>query len=427
MSIVNRRGFLEAGIALSAAATWAETSRLQACFPSFASRASFADWVASDGKGSIVPFRIAVPQSKLDRIASRVRQTEFPRGVGNPDSWQYGMSFSAMREVVDYWISKFDWRKAESALNRYPQFLTEVGDFNIHFYHVIGTGPNPFPIILTHGWPGSVFEFLGTIDRLTSDGFSLIIPSLPGFGFSSKPAKGPVGPVTTARLWHTLMTERLGYKRYGVQGGDLGCIVSTQLAYLFPDDVAGLHLNMVPPPQKPEDQQSEEERAWYKNAQEFRAKELDYFQEQAHKPSTVGFTLNDNPVGTAAWMLEKFKIWSDSGATFAPAFTLDQLLTNLTIYLATDTIASSVWFYRGLLDETQGKSFPGHIDVPTAVADYPKDLLNGRPPKSLIAFGYNLVRYTRMPRGGHFAALEQPDLFCEDVADFFHALPESRF
>jgi microsomal epoxide hydrolase len=126
-------------------------------------------------------------------------------------------------------------------------------------------------------------------------------------------------------------------------------------------------------------------------------------------------------------MLEKFKIWSDSGATFAPAFTLDQLLTNLTIYLATDTIASSVWFYRGLLDETQGKSFPGHIDVPTAVADYPKDLLNGRPPKSLIAFGYNLVRYTRMPRGGHFAALEQPDLFCEDVADFFHALPESRF
>lgn len=222
------------------------------------------------------------------------------------------------------------------------------------------------------------------------------------------------------------MTERLGYTRYGVQGGDLGCTVSTQLAYLFPKEVAGLHLNLVPPPLKPEEQQTEEERAWYKDAQEFRARELDYFQEQAHKPSTVAFALNDNPVGTAAWMLEKFKIWSDSGTGFAPAFTLDQLLTNLMVYLGTSTIDSSVWFYRGVLDETHGKTFPGRIDVPTAVADYPKDLLNGRPPKSLIAYGYNLVRYTRMPRGGHFAALEQPELFCEDVADFFQSLPEMR-
>ena len=425
MSIVNRRRFVETGIALGATATWAN-ALTSPNFPAFPSRVVRADPAAADNRGSIVPFRIAIPQSKLDRIASRIRETEFPSAVGEPDSWQYGMSFSAMREVVDYWTSKFDWRKAEFTLNHYPQFLTGVGDFDIHFYHVIGTGPKPFPIVLTHGWPGSVFEFLATIDRLTSDGFSLVIPSLPGFGFSSKPAKGPVGPVTTARLWHALMTERLGYRRYGVQGGDLGCIVSTQLAYLFPDEVAGLHLNMVPPPQKPEDQQSEEERAWYKDAQEFRAKELDYFQEQAHKPSTVGFALNDNPVGTAAWMLEKFKIWSDSGFAFAPAFTLDQLLTNLTIYLATDAIASSIWFYRGVLDETHGTTFPGRISVPTAVADFPKDLLNGRPPKSLIAYGYNLVRYTHMARGGHFAALEQPELFSEDVADFFHSLPEAR-
>jgi microsomal epoxide hydrolase len=332
-----------------------------------------------------------------------------------------------MREVVDYWISSFDWRKSESTLNRYPQFLTQIDDFNIHFYHVIGTGPKPFPIILTHGWPGSVLEFLGTIERLTSDGFSLVIPSLPGFGFSSQPTKNPVGPVSTARIWHTLMTERLGYTRYGVQGGDLGCIVSTQLAYLFPGDVVGLHLNLVPPPSKPQDHQSDEERAWYKAAQEFRTRELDYFQEQAHKPSTLAFVLNDNPVGTAAWMFEKFKIWSDSGSDFSPAFTIDQLLTNLMIYLTTDSIASSIWFYRGLIDETRGKSFPGRIHAPTAVADFPNDLLNGRPPKSLIASGYNLVRYTRMPRGGHFAAFEQPELFCDDVADFFHSLPEARF
>ena len=400
MPIVNRRTFLGVGTFLGARAAW--------------------------GGDEVVPFRIAIPQSKLDRIAARVRETRFPAAVGRPDSWQYGMSFSAMREVVDYWISKYGWRRAESELNRFPQFLATVDDFRIHFYYVRGAGPKPFPIILTHGWPGSVFEFLGTIQRLTAEGLSLIIPSLPGFGFSSKPANGPVGPVTTARLWHALMTERLGYSRYGAQGGDLGCIVSTQLAYLYPTNVAGLHLNLVPPPEKADERQSEEERAWYKDSQEFRARELDYFQEQAHKPSTVSFALNDNPVGTGAWILEKFKIWSDSGDGFAPAFTLDQLLTDVMIYLVTDTIDSSVWFYRGVLDETGGKTWPGKITVPTAVADFPKDLLNGRPPKSLIAYGYNLVRYTRMPRGGHFAALEQPELFCQDVSDFFHSLPATR-
>jgi epoxide hydrolase len=426
MSFFNRRTFLETGIALGAAAAWAKPFGASSRFRGSENQASYAQSIVSEGTDSIVPFHIAIPQAKLDKIAAQVRETEFPKAVGPPDSWQYGMSFSAMREVVDYWTLKYDWRKSELALNRYPQFLTRVGNFDIHFYHVRGNGPKPFPIILTHGWPGSVFEFLGTIDGLTSEGFSLIIPSLPGFGFSSKPTNGPVGPVTTARLWRTLMTERLGYARYGVQGGDLGCVVSAQLAYLFPNDVAGLHLNLVPPPQIPIEQQTEDERAWSGSSQEFRARELDYFQEQAHKPSTVSFALNDNPVGTAAWILEKFKIWSDSGAGFAPAFTLDQLLTNLTIYLVTGTIGSSVWFYRGLLDETQGKSFPGRINVPTAVADFPKDLLNGRPPMSMIERGYNLVRYTRMPRGGHFAAFEQPELFCKDVADFFHSLPETR-
>lgn len=426
MPIVNRRKFLEGGIGLGAAATWARPSPALAQFQRSDFGGSFPESAVSGATDSIVPFRIAVPQSKLDRIALRVRETEFPTAMGDPNSWQFGMSFSSMKEIVDYWTSKYDWRQAESGLNRYPQFLAQIGGLRIHFYHVRGNGPKPFPVLMTHGWPGSVFEFLGTIERLTADGFSLIIPSLPGFGFSSKPENGPIGPVTTARLWHTLMTERLGYARYGVQGGDLGCLVSTQLAFLFPNDVAGLHLNLVPPPQKPVEQRSEEERAWCKDSQEFRARELDYFQEQAHKPSTVSFALNDNPVGTAAWILEKFKIWSDSDAGFAPAFTLDQLLTDLMIYLVTGTIDSSVWFYRGVLDETLGKTFPGRIDVPTAVADFPKDLLNGRPPKSLIAYGYNLVRYTRMPRGGHFAALEQPALFCEDVGAFFHSLPETR-
>jgi pimeloyl-ACP methyl ester carboxylesterase len=165
-----------------------------------------------------------------------------------------------------------------------------------------------------------------------------------------------------------------------------------------------------------------EERDWLRAAQEFRALELDYFQEQAHKPATVGLALADNPVGTAAWILEKFKIWSDSGDQFEPTFTKDDLLTDVMIYLVSDSVDSSVWFYRGLLDETGGKTFPGKVTVPTAVADFPRDLINGRPPQSLIQYGYNLVRYRKMPRGGHFAAFEQPELFSSDVADFFHSL-----
>jgi pimeloyl-ACP methyl ester carboxylesterase len=178
----------------------------------------------------------------------------------------------------------------------------------------------------------------------------------------------------------------------------------------------------VPPPTKPNAELSSEERDWMMASQEFRARELDYFQEQAHKPATVSLALSDNPVGIAAWILEKFKIWSDSGEHFEPTFTKDGLLTDVMIYLVSDTIGSSVWFYRGLLDETGGKTWPGRITVPTAFADFPKDLLNGRPPRSLIEYGYNLVRYNKMPHGGHFAAFEQPELFAADVAEFFHSL-----
>jgi microsomal epoxide hydrolase len=332
------------------------------------------------------------------------------------------MSYSTMREIVHYWTVSYDWRKSETELNRYPQFMADIEDFQIHFYHVRGSGPNPVPLVLTHGWPGSVYEFHAAIPKLRRQGFTVIVPSLPGFGFSSKPKAKAVGPVTTARLWHKLMTEVLGYSRYGIQGGDLGCIVSTHLAFQYPDNAIGLHLNLVPPPVKPDSELTAEEREWLLASLEFRSRELDYFGEQAHKPATVSLALSDNPVGIAAWILEKFKIWSDSGERFEPTFTKDDLLTDVMIYLVSRTIDSSVWFYRGVLDETGGKTFPGKVTVPTAVADFPKDLLNGRPPRSLIEYGYNLVRYNKMPRGGHFAAFEQPELFSADVADFFHSL-----
>jgi pimeloyl-ACP methyl ester carboxylesterase len=375
-------------------------------------------WAASAPQ----PFRVQISEAKLKRILSQVKAAHLPESIGDPDGWQDGMSYSAMREIVRYWSTGYKWRKSEAELNRYPQFIAEVDDFRIHFYHVPGVGPKPTPLVLTHGWPGSVYEFHAAVPLLTQQGFSVVVPSLPGFGFSSKPNGKPVGPVTTAKIWHKLMTDVLGYGRYGIQGGDLGCIVSTQLAFLYPRSAIGLHLNLVPPPTKPNAELSSEERDWMMASQEFRARELDYFQEQAHKPATVSLALSDNPVGTAAWILEKFKIWSDSGEHFEPTFTKDGLLTDVMIYLVSDTIDSSVWFYRGVLDETGGKTWPGRITVPTAFADFPKDLLNGRPPRSLIEYGYNLVRYNKMPHGGHFAAFEQPELFAADVAEFFHSL-----
>jgi pimeloyl-ACP methyl ester carboxylesterase len=377
-------------------------------------------------RDTCAPFVIAIPDETLARIGVKVRSARFPSPVADLNSWQYGVSHAAMREIVDYWIQSYDWRTAEELLNRYPQFHVQVDDFLIHFYFVKGSRTDLFPILFTHGWPGSIYEFLQTIAPVTDAGFSVVIPSLPGFGFSSKPLHGPVGPVRTAKLWHVLMTDRLGFKRYGVQGGDLGSVVSAHLAYLYPEEVVGLHLNLVPSPQKPIDHQTEEERTWFSNAFDFRSREFDYFQEQAHKPSTMSFVLSNNPVGLAAWILEKFKIWSDSGPTYAPTFTFDELLTSVMIYLVTDTAGSSIWFYRGLLEETGGNTHPGWIDVPTAVADYPRELLNGRPPESLIRHGYNLVRYRRLPKGGHFAAFEQPELFSADVIDFFLSIAKEN-
>jgi pimeloyl-ACP methyl ester carboxylesterase len=371
------------------------------------------------GRETGAPFMISIPEETLARIGVKVRVARFPSSLADPNSWQYGVSHAVMREIVDYWIHGYDWRAAEELLNRYPQFHVQVDNFLIHYYFVEGRRTDLFPILFTHGWPGSVYEFLKTIAPVTDAGFSVVIPSLPGFGFSSKPLDGPVGPVTIARLWHTLMTERLGFKHYGVQGGDLGSVVSAQLAYMYPREVVGLHLNLVPTPHKTVDDQNEDERKWFRDVIGSRSRECDYFQEQAHKPSTLSFVLNNNPVGLAAWILDKFKIWSGCGSTIAPTFTFDDLLTSVMIYLVTDTVDSSVWFYRGLLEETGGNTHPGWIGVPTAVADYPHELPNGRPPESLIRHGYNLVRYRRLPKGGHFAAIEQPGLFSADIIDFF--------
>jgi microsomal epoxide hydrolase len=375
-------------------------------------------------KNVLKPFKVDVPQETINRILERVKKSRLPDRLEAPD-WRYGANWSYMKSLADYWASHFDWKKAQANLNRYPQFLARVSDFDVHFYYVKGEGPKPFPLILTHGWPGSVFEFLEAIGPLSNpskyggspeDAFDVIVPSIPGFGFSSKPSQ-PIGPPTTARLWHTLMTGVLGYPRFGAQGGDWGNAITVALAREFPQSVAGIHLNATggaAPGTNPTD----EERAWQQASAAYRTQEIDYFNEQQHKPATVAFALYDNPIGTAAWIVEKFKVWSDSGNDIESVFTKDQLLTNVMIYLVTDTVATAVWFYRGALDD-RGVPAQGKLETPTGFASFPGEMTLLNPPRSILERSFHLVQYTKMSKGGHFACLEQPKLFVDDVRSFF--------
>lgn len=377
------------------------------------------------------PFQLDVPDSVLQKIYSRVRDAMWPdqAGIGG---WEFGVSYPYMKDLVDYWLTEFDWRKAEANLNRFPQYQAEIDGFTVHFIHVKSNSKNSFPLILTHGWPGSVVEFLDIVEPLAfperfggnaEEGFDLVIPSLPGFGFSSKPKEELVGPVKTSRLWHTLMTEILGYHRFGAQGGDWGSIVATFLAFEHPESIAGIHLNLVPTAAQFEEEMTPEEEKWWVAAKEYRKRELDYFSLQTKTPQTIGFALSDSPLGTAAWIIDKFKKWSDSGKNLDATFTKDLLLTNVMIYLVTGTIDSSIGFYRGFYEETGGNVHPGpKIEVPTGVCLFPKERISGRPPKSLASQNYNVTRWTELPRGGHFPSLECPDLFLTDLRTFFGSL-----
>jgi len=370
-------------------------------------------------------FKVDIPQATINRILTRVKNTRLPDRLEAPD-WRYGANWDYVKALAEYWATKYDWKKSQANLNRYPQFVARVEDYDIHFYHVKGQGPRPLPLILTHGWPGSVFEFLEALGPLTDpvkhggaaeDAFDVVVPSIPGYGFSSKP-KQPIGPPTTARLWHSLMTRVLGYSRFGAQGGDWGNAITVAIAREFPQSLAGIHLNATggAPPGA---DATEEERTWQQATTAYRAQEIDYFNEQQNKPGTVAFALYDNPVGTAAWIVEKFKVWSDSGNDIESAFTKDQLLTNVMIYLVTDTAATAVWFYRGSRDDRTGAPPGGKLETPMGFASFPGEMPLLNPPRSVLARNFNLVHYTKMPKGGHFACLEQPKLFVDDVRAFF--------
>jgi pimeloyl-ACP methyl ester carboxylesterase len=372
---------------------------------------------------TLSPFRVEL-DADLTGIRARLCNATLPQPRGT--DWEHGASIDYLEQFRSYWIDEFDWPAAQERLNAYPQFTATIEGLEIHFYWVRGSGPASRPLLLTHGWPGSVVEFLHAIDALahpeesggdTADSFDLVVPSLPGFGFSGRP-EGVVGPQSTARLWRCLMTEVLGYERFGAQGGDLGSMVTAYLGGEHADVVSAIHLNFVPIRPVPDPELSADERGWKEEADAYRARELDYFVLQEHRPQTLAVALHDNPLGAAAWMLERLNSWSDGGV--AQAFRIDDVITNLVLYIATGRIESSLWFYRSFLLECHGMTHPtARVEVPTGVSVFPKEMLNGRPPRTWVERDYHLVHWSPMPRGGHFACLEQPDLFVHDVREFF--------
>lgn len=374
------------------------------------------------------PFTVSAPQAKLDAIRARVANYPwFPAPEDEGEAWSRGVNTAYLKELCGYWLNAFDWRAQEAELNRWPQFVADVEGLPLHFVHVVGEAAGKRPLILSHGWPGSHFEFWGLIEKLAfpsrhggdrADAFDLVIPSLPGYGFSGRPAK-PIGQRATARLFDGLMTKVLNYPRYLAQGGDWGGLVCSYLA-LDHAACVGAHLNMIGLRPTPAVPQTDDEAAWLSRTQLAMQLEGAYFMQQATKPQTLAIALMDSPVGAAAWILEKFHGWSDlPGGRLEAVYTKDQLLTNVMIYLITDSIATSVWYYRALFEEGGIGLPPGvRVEKPTGFANSPGEKLYTAPPRTWAERAYNVVRWTDMPSGGHFAAMERPDLLIEDVRAF---------
>ena len=381
----------------------------------------------------MTPFKIEVPEATLADIRERVRRFswhEMPRGDGLEGTWAYGANLEFMRALCDYWVTTYDWKRWQSALNRFPQFVSTVDGIDIHFYLERGSSPGARPLILSHGWPGSVFEFLNLIEPLAhperfggdaKDAFTVVVPSLPGYGWSGKPAR-PIGPRTTARLFDKLMTDTLSLDGYIAQGGDWGSAISGWMGYEG-QGCRAVHMNMqgwVSPGVRPE---TDAEKTHAARGQQLFELEGAYFREQTTKPQTLSYAMMDSPVGACAWIVEKFHGWSDTRGGFESVYSMDQLLTNVMIYLVTRSFGTATWLYRGLAEDPGGLPVPAgaRIEKPVGIAAFPVDLIPF-PPRSLVERHMNVTHWTDFVAGGHFAALERPDDLVNDIRGFAKTL-----
>jgi len=380
-------------------------------------------------QNAIIPFKIHVPDSVLADLKDRLGRTRFPGEISN-SSWDYGTNLGYLKELVTYWRDRFDWRAAERRLNQFDQFTTNIDGLDIHFVHQRSKNPNAMPIAITHGWPGSFVEFTKIIGPLTdpaahggnaSDSFNVVAISVPGFGFSGKPTERGYGPERIAGVLAKLMA-RLGYARYGLQGGDWGSSISRFAAINDASHVAGLHLNfcLAGPPlgaKDPNEGVTAAELERTRARQTFFDTERGYFLEQSTKPQTIGYSLDDSPAGLAAWIVEKFRSWSDVDGVVEKKFTKDELLTNIMLYWVTQSGASSARIYY---ENQRAQPAQRRVEVPTGCAVFPKEISIA--PRRWVEGQYNVTRWTEMPRGGHFAAMEEPELLVDDVRAFFRTL-----
>jgi pimeloyl-ACP methyl ester carboxylesterase len=378
--------------------------------------------------GSIEPFHVHVADDVLDDLRRRLAATRFPDPIPGT-GWEYGTPIEYVRELVSYWLHEYDWRAEEAHLNVFPQFVTRVDGQEVHFLHVRSTYADALPLLLVHGWPGSVVEFLDVVPRLTEpvtwggrpeDAFHVVVPSLPGYGFS-EPPRAPGWDVARIASAFVELMARLGYDRYGAQGGDWGAQITTRMAVLDPAHCAGLHLNM-PIAGAPDDAPplTEAEQADLATMARFQRELAAYAQVQGSSPQTLGIALDDSPAGLLAWIVDRFRNWSDCGGVLEQAFGRDRVLTNVMLYWVNRSFTSSARLYwetmrSGVLQALEP------VAVPTGIARYPKEEIL-RFPRSWVEARYHVTHWADMPRGGHFAAMEQPDLFVDDLRTFFRTV-----
>jgi pimeloyl-ACP methyl ester carboxylesterase len=374
-------------------------------------------------------FEIHVEESVLEDLRGRLARTRFPDQIEGT-GWEYGISIDYLRELVEYWRDEYDWREHEARLNALAHFRTRIDGQSIHFVHARSADPDAFPLLIMHGWPGSIVEFVDVIPLLTEpegyggrpgDALHVVAPSLPGYGFSEPPRTRGWDVVRIARAFIELM-RRLGYARYGAQGGDWGAQIATRIGALDREHCAAIHLNM-PVAGRPEEPGplSEEDKADLAAMARFQREESGYALQQGTKPQTLGVALNDSPAGLLAWIVEKFRGWSDCGGHPENAYSRDQLITNAMLYWVTQTITSSARLYWESRHSGVWDRAPEFVAVPTGVARYPKEEVL-RFPRAWVERYYNVTRWAVMPRGGHFAAMEQPALFVDDVRSFFRTV-----
>lgn len=377
------------------------------------------------------PFKLHVSDDVLADLKSRLAHTRWPDEA--PDNrWKYGTELSYLKSLVDYWRERYQWRTHEAEINRFAQFKVPLAGIDVHFIHEEGKGPAPHPLLISHGWPGSVYEFHRLIPLLTdparfggdpADAFTVIAPSLPGYTLSFSPNQPRFSVEQIADVFAELMTEVLGYRRFAAQGGDWGAFVTSRLGYAYPERMTGIHLNLLslrrdaPMPEHPTD----EERRYFEQRAHWMKEEVGYSWIQGTKPQTLAYALTDSPVGLAAWIVEKFHTWSDHKGDLDACIGRDAMLTNIMLYWFTGAIGSSFWPYYARMHGPWPIPDGVRIAVPMGYAEFPKEIL--RPPRSLAhAMHADIRRWTIMPRGGHFAAFEQPELLANEIREFFRPL-----